>query len=187
MKEADFSSGKNQYFNIPYADLEYVEREYLSDFKVQTEDVKERDGDIIIKQLAAQTPLEQDMVYMSRLYPEPVKTIRNVVEDECDQLEYAGSLMFDDVPDYNHLGMIITDIYEKIKYLDNTDFSIQTEELRRPPYPPSPCRSSHCGYSQHHPDYHSDGRPNWLRNLVEVIFYNELLHRRERYRNRRSY
>ena len=38
---------------------------------------------------------EKDMERMKELYPKEVKTILSYVEDECDKMEYEGSLMFD--------------------------------------------------------------------------------------------
>ena len=42
---------------------------------------------------------EKDMERMKELYPKEVKTILSYVEDECDKMEYEGSLMFDEYPD----------------------------------------------------------------------------------------
>ena len=39
---------------------------------------------------------EKDMERMKELYPKEVKTILSYVEDECDKMEYEGSLMFDE-------------------------------------------------------------------------------------------
>ena len=42
---------------------------------------------------------ERDMKKMKELYPEVAKDVLSVVEDECDQMEYDGSMMFDEYPD----------------------------------------------------------------------------------------
>ena len=39
---------------------------------------------------------ERDMKKMKELYPEVAKDVLSVVEDECDQMEYDGSMMFDE-------------------------------------------------------------------------------------------
>ena len=45
--------------------------------------------------------LEQDwdMERLKNLYPNVAKEVQTVVEDECDKLEYDGSVMFDEYPD----------------------------------------------------------------------------------------
>ena len=42
---------------------------------------------------------EKDMDRMKELYPKEVGRIAECVEDECDRMEYEGSLMFDEYPD----------------------------------------------------------------------------------------
>ena len=42
---------------------------------------------------------EKDMDRMKELYPKDVARIMDVIEDECDKMEYEGSLMFDEYPD----------------------------------------------------------------------------------------
>lgn len=51
-----------------------------------------------------------------------------------------------------------------------------------PPPPPRPCHGRDCRPPR--PDYGPDGRPNWLRNLVEIMLHNEMNFRRNRYRER---
>ncbi len=41
---------------------------------------------------------EKDMDRMKELYPRDVSRIMDVIEDECDKMEYEGSLMFDEYP-----------------------------------------------------------------------------------------
>ena len=47
---------------------------------------------------------EKDMDRMKELYPRDVSRIMDVIEDECDKMEYEGSLMFDEYPDRLMLG-----------------------------------------------------------------------------------
>ena len=41
----------------------------------------------------------RDMIYMRKMYPETMMEIQQIVDDECDMMEYDGSLMFDEYPD----------------------------------------------------------------------------------------
>lgn len=38
---------------------------------------------------------ERDMERMKELYPQEAKRIQKLVEEECDKLEYEGSMMFE--------------------------------------------------------------------------------------------
>ncbi len=42
---------------------------------------------------------EKDLDRMRELYPNEVKKIQKYVDEECDRMEYEGSLMFDEYPD----------------------------------------------------------------------------------------
>lgn len=48
----------------------------------------------------------------------------------------------------------------------------------RPPMGPGPVRPPR-------PDFRPDGNPDWLRGLVSSLLFNEMLHRRRRFRRRR--
>ena len=49
---------------------------------------------------------EKDMDRMKELYPKEVGRIVECVEDECDRMEYEGSLMFDEYPDRLMIDLI---------------------------------------------------------------------------------
>lgn len=57
---------------------------------------------------------EKDMDRMKELYPREVKRILECVEDECDRMEYEGSLMFDEYPDRMMLERITERIYQNV-------------------------------------------------------------------------
>ena len=142
---------------------------------------------------------DRDVTYMKQLYPMAVQKIQAYVEDECDKLEYDGSCMFDDCPDHVHLSVIVNIIYDKVKDTDFSNSELKAEDLSNPqrscygdncgnppPRPPRPCGP---GYNCPPPrsDYHPDGRPNWKRNLIEILLYNEMNERRRRHRRRKRW
>lgn len=55
---------------------------------------------------------ERDMERMKELYPEEAKRIQKLVEEECDKMEYEGSMMFDEYPDRVTLKVICERIYQ---------------------------------------------------------------------------
>ncbi len=148
--------------------------------------------------------LDKDVDYMKSLCSRTLKTIQKEVDEECDKLEYEGSCMFDTFPDQIHLGTIIDTIYNRLSTNMNFDTndnstSIQMEQLnppsfRQPPQSP-PCRGPYCPPPPRpsrpprppRPDNLPDGRPDWLRDLISSLLYNEMIHRRRRYRSRKRW
>ena len=57
---------------------------------------------------------ERDMQRMKDLYPREVKKILSCVEDQCDELEYQGSMMYDEFPDRLMLEKIVDKIYKRL-------------------------------------------------------------------------
>lgn len=58
--------------------------------------------------------LEADYEKMKQCYPPQVANIRYMVEDTCDQLEYEGSPMFDEIPDGATTHRLAQQIYDRI-------------------------------------------------------------------------
>ena len=58
---------------------------------------------------------EKDMDRMKELYPKEVGRIVECVEDECDRMEYEGSLMFDEYPDRLMIEMVVDCIRRKLQ------------------------------------------------------------------------
>lgn len=106
---------------------------------------------------------EKDMERMKELYPREVKTILEYVEDECDKMEYEGSLMFDEYPDRLMLERVVEHIYQMVADADNTD--VEAEQYRGRP----------------------SRRDNYLRELIGVILNNEMYRRRCRHRRCRRW
>ena len=120
---------------------------------------------------------EKDMERMKELYPREVGKILECVEDECDKMEYEGSLMFDEYPDRLMLEMVINRIERRLNG-EEQDADMEAEQYRgggRPPQghrpPPTPPR----------------GQGNYLRELIGVVLNNEMYRRRCRHRRCRRW
>lgn len=127
---------------------------------------------------------ESDYMFMKSLYSNVVRIIQEEVDEQCDQLEYAGSCMFDKYPDKVHLGTIINIIYNKVQNLDKDNPELQAEELSSNPLTALSyrrCNGFACPPPPPISDFNQFGRPLWLRNLIEVMLYNEILFRRRRF------
>lgn len=101
---------------------------------------------------------EKDLDRMRELYPNEVKKIQKYVDEECDRMEYEGSLMFDEYPDKTMLSLVSKRIMDKIAQ-DSEKDEVETSEC---------CGGSHRG--------------GGLSDLVEVLLYNEMYRRRCRHR-----
>lgn len=125
---------------------------------------------------------EKDIERMKELYPRNVKKVLEMVEDECDKMEYEGSLMFDEYPDRMMLDKLVDQIYNQAKQEKE---QIQMEEYQqdflvanqRPPMrPPGP-----------RPPMPPPGRRDDLRDLIGVLLNNEMYRRRCRHRRCRRW
>ena len=111
------------------------------------------------------TDLDRDLEYMKQLYPKTARTIQKEIEDECDKMEYDGSMMFDEYPDKEYLDKLTDHIYDRIKKVEDEP---QVEMNSLYFYPPR--RNS-----------------NYLRDMVSLLLLSEIFNRRRRYRSRRRW
>ncbi len=111
------------------------------------------------------TDLDKDAEYMKYLYPHSARLIQREIDNECDQMEYDGSVMFDEYPDKVYLERIVDRIYEKVKDVDEEP-QVETQSLYF---------------------YPTDRRSNHLNDLITILFLNEMFNRRRRYRGRRRW
>ena len=107
---------------------------------------------------------EKDMERMKELYPREVKRILDLVEEECDKMEYEGSLMFDEYPDRFMLEQITDRIAEKMRQADETNMEASQRREELPPYRPP------------------IGPRDDLRSLIAVLLNHEMYRRRCRHR-----
>jgi hypothetical protein len=68
--------------------------------------------------MADENEYEDDILYLKRMYPDIGREIAEFVEEECDKMEYAGSMMFDQYPDKLSVMKLVDDIYDQVKYHD---------------------------------------------------------------------
>lgn len=147
---------------------------------------------------------ERDMNRLKSMYPQEVRRVQGLVEEECDKMEHEGSMMFDEFPDRLMLRQICEQIYsrmmedEDVNAMQGMDFEeeqyepVEAEELRmidqrrsggRPPGPggPPPFRPPH------RPPHNRRDRDQGLENLIEVLLFNEMHSRRCRHRRCRRW
>ena len=109
--------------------------------------------------------LDKDVVYMKQMFPQTARIIQPEVDNECDQMEYDGSIMFDEYPDQVSIERIVDRIYEKVK---NIDEEPQMEAQSMFLFPPR-------------------RRNNHLRDIISLLLLGEIFQRRRRHRSRRRW
>ena len=119
---------------------------------------------------------ERDRERLKEMYPKEANRNQRVVEEECDKMEYDGSLMFDEYPDRVMVQKLCDDIYNKV--YDNTTAEVETEQYRDrrpgggyPPPPPPP------------PPHRDRGG----RDLIEILLFDEMFRRRCRHNRCRRF
>lgn len=149
--------------------------------------------------------MERDSMYMKSLYPEGAKRILEVVEDECDKLEYDGSVMFDEYPDRLMVGKICSDIYGRVKdelgdwlKKNGIDFAESKTDMKKeksnreaylekngrwhtwPEERKEDYKSSQD--SLRAMDYYPNKRPccgnNWINDMIQILLFQEMYRRR---------
>ncbi len=131
---------------------------------------------------------EKDMERMKELYPREVKQILEVVEDECDKMEYEGSLMFDEYPDRLMIERVVDRIYQRV---NGDEPDIEAEQYwggMMPPPPGRPGTPPPSGRPGHLPERPGTMPPGGgLRPLIGVLLNNEMYRRRCRHRRCRRW
>ena len=56
--------------------------------------------------------MRRDLDYMKSIYPKAAKRLIPYVEEECDRMEYSGSMMYDEYPDHLSLRIKAKEVWE---------------------------------------------------------------------------
>ena len=115
---------------------------------------------------------EKDMDRMKELYPKEVGRIVECVEDECDRMEYEGSLMFDEYPDKFMMEHLCRKIEQEVLKEEEGNTSVLIIE--------ETCQGGQgsCGNRR---------EEEGLRDLIGVILFNEMFRRRSRHRRQKRF
>lgn len=108
----------------------------------------------------------RDVEYMKSMFPMMAKRILPYVEEELDRMAYEGSFMYDEYPDRLQMQLMSNRIYDKVKGLEGIDeeMEVEAEQWR-------------AGQSRSNDD--------WLRDLVQVLLFQELFRQRSQHRRDR--
>lgn len=98
-----------------------------------------------------------DILYLKELYPPSFLRLQKIIDDECDKLEFDGSIMFDEFPDK-----------ERLRVLENNVFDIAKSTLAK-----------EAAVNQAWRGLPSD---EWLKDIMCALLINEMMRRRSRRR-----
>jgi hypothetical protein len=158
--------------------------------------------------LEEQKKAERDLRMLQSMYPEAAKAVLPYIEDVCDQMEYAGSTMYDEYPDPTTILRLEQRIYNQVKdTLVQTEQHVQSHEEMQSmqlggPNPGGGMPGSMGGNpnsggmmgnmggnpnpSGGMPGNPGQGNPNaggnWLQNMIRILLLQEMYHRRCRRR-----
>ena len=104
----------------------------------------------------------EDLEYLQQMYPAYAKRYQVRVRDILNQMDYDGSMIYDQYPDKWQLDQLVRSIVQVLK---NEERAMQ----------------------QQHPDEMEDSKWMWIQELVTVLLYYEILTRRQRKENRRYF
>lgn len=106
---------------------------------------------------------QKDFEVMKSYYPEASRKIQQIVERECDRMEYDGSMMYDEYPDH----LMVSQICKRISDRVQKQSGVEPELL------------------QMQESYRAHSTP--IDDLVRILFCHEMFERRCRRRRARRY
>ncbi len=152
---------------------------------------------------------DRDLQYLQQMYPQDAKRMQKKVEEECDRLEYEGSMMYDEYPDRVSMLLICDRIADAIareeaekQALEEAGEAAEMEageemnamQMRRPEFGPG---GQPPFDPERRPPEHRPPRPKGpghrppfdpgRRSLLEVLLYNEIYRRRCKQRRARRF
>lgn len=139
----------------------------------------------------------RDLEYMKSMYPDVAKRLLPYVEDECNRMEYEGSMMYDEYPDQLQLCLMCKRVYDRVK--DRDDLQLQEEDTQNAMMPDGDARSrllpdgsepdetmQELLEIQQYGMRKKPRRNDWLQDLIRIMVFQEIYKRRCDYRRCRS-
>lgn len=72
----------------------------------------------------------RDFEYMKSMYPTMAKKVLPYVEEECERMEYDGSVIYDEYPDQLQIRMMCNRIFNRVSEMDEEENPEKEEWLR---------------------------------------------------------
>lgn len=117
----------------------------------------------IYQDLFSEDEILEDMEYLQQMYPDTAKKYQAVIINAVDRVDYRGSFIYDQYPDKFTLQRMVQSIVNII----NADMKKERD-------------SQNSDGRDDIPKEHNDESDMWIKELVTVLLYNEILVRRKR-------
>lgn len=148
----------------------------------------------------------RDLEYMKSMYPDVAKRLLPYVEDECDRMEYEGSMMYDEYPDQLQLRLMCKRVHDRVKDRDDMQMPDMAEDsmvsdsrrhermmrendMQNPGMPDGSEPDETMQELLEIQQYGMRKRPrrnDWLQDLIQIMMFQEIYKRRCDYRRCRS-
>lgn len=108
--------------------------------------------------------LDKELEQIMEMYPSKAKEIQKKVAELCDSIDYEGSILYDEHPDRFVLGRYSDKIYEEMasNSIEAMEEPVEAQEVKSARRPP--CKNCR--------------RDDGMRDLIDVLFFNEIFRRR---------
>ena len=113
----------------------------------------------------------RDLEYLQQMYPSEARRYQKTISSILDKLDYEGSMIYDEYPDRLQLRLMSGRIYDRVK-AEERPFDEHDEE------------SGTKGVEGQ--QLQRFCRRDWLRDLIDVMLYQELYKRRSENRRMRQ-
>lgn len=135
---------------------------------------------------------EQDMRYLVSLYPDFIRPMLEQVRIAADRYDHPGSFLCDRYPDKERILRIVTEIYDALaESMGDTSWDGMADPTHTlAPHALSNSENTDAtAPSDSWPDIRFTKNPRnlWLLSLLQILFSNELLFRRQHNQNHRRY
>ena len=120
----------------------------------------------------------EELEYWRSMYPRKMQRVQEYVSGECDKIDYSGSVLYDEVPDWIYLRRIGDNIFEMI--MEDEDFQEENDDRQRQMMDEDMMEQQVIGG---HNCTGRNCRNPWLRDIIDVLLFNEIHRRRCNHRN----
>lgn len=110
---------------------------------------------------------KRDMEYMKSMYPGIAKMVLPFVEEECDRMEYDGSMIYDEYPDKLQVHLMCRRVYDKVREQKGFGEMVDEELVEI---------QENRGRNR---------KDELLQSLIQVLVFQELYKRRHEFRRQR--
>ena len=62
---------------------------------------------------------DRDIEYVKEMYPQTINRLQELVEQESNRQEFAGSMMFDEYPDKEQVVLLAAQVFDRCKECDS--------------------------------------------------------------------